>query len=501
MIEFEQIPVVIYEHTPELIHLKEETSEGPQGLPFELRPFFSIFSESIISPSVKDAVFELKKKNLMVDPHFFYIFAERESFLNESVISIRRDPLTSLSPIFVNMTPFGETLEIVDGVFRGFSDSMINRSREIWEVLNKLNPNPYAVTLPENWRINYLRFLLSREKDEERPFLSRDSVYGFTWPVAYYILRTKEKGRELDDLELLENQGLVSSEEVNKTSLCPACSYYNLIFREVCPACGSIRIRLVEFIHHYSCGYIGPVEEFIKGEKLFCPKCHETLKHIGVDYDKPLEKYICADCKTRFLEPEVDVLCANCKKKWAPEEVISSFIKKFMITPLGKTVAVEGKLPINIFEELSVSLGVINFSAFMYILEKFMRINNRYPERQFCVVAILFRIKDEVLAEIPLKIRTFLKDLVRIIKDNSRESDIISTSEEKFIFILLPETPPEGGSSVKERLSQKVERLLKKNKLSDFVRFVVSLRCVPFHIKASTAQEVINSLIKELEQS
>jgi hypothetical protein len=150
VIEFDQIPIVIYEHTPELIYLEEEASGVPQGLPFELRTFFSIFSESIISPSVKDAIFELKKKNLLVDPHFFYIFAERESFLNESVISIRRDPLTSLSPIFVNMTPFGETLDIVDGVFRGFSDSMINRSREIWEVLSALTNR--IIKHKNNWK-------------------------------------------------------------------------------------------------------------------------------------------------------------------------------------------------------------------------------------------------------------------------------------------------------------------------------------------------------------
>lgn len=492
----EMLPVIVYDGFPSCMIVKE--SFNILESPFELQGFFKNFDELILSPSVEEALITMDKEDLFTKPHFFYIFSDNDKFLQEQVLSVRKNPSSVLSPLFINVNLYTDVAEVVDGVFKGFSEVMVNKSLEIWEILNRFDPNPYAFTLPENKRINYIRFLVSRKWEEERPVLHKDSIKGFFYPKAFYLFSSAEKGMELDELENLKLHKILTSEISNKTSLCPFCEHYNIIFREVCPSCGSVRIKLVEFIHHYSCGYIGPVDEFIKGDKFVCPKCHEELKHIGVDYDKPLEKYLCEDCKARFLEPDIDVLCANCKRNFTPEEVKSEFIHKFFLTSFGKLVAFEGKLPLNVFEEVTVSLGVINYNAFTYVLDKFLNIAGRYNSN-FCVLGIFFSVSSEAITELPLKVRVFLKDLISIIKDNIRRSDILGASEEKYIFILLPETPPEGAEKVKDRIYSQITNLLKKNKLTDFVKFNLNLKCVPSGEKFSTAQELLKALVEELE--
>jgi len=495
-------PIIVYDGVGVNIRVKEnkEEIEKEFNLPVEIRGFLNRFDELLISPSVEDAVVELAKEEKLFDPHFFYIFSPEVEFVEKEAREVRKNPATVLSPLFVSTNPFTEITQVIDGIFKSFSQVIVDRSLEIWEIVDKFAPNPYATSLPEFRRMNFLRFLTSRSIDEEKPTLYKDAVTGFLYPKAYYIINPKAPGEEVEDLKFLESLKLFESDVENKSSLCPHCDHYNLIFREICPACGSVKIRLVEFIHHYSCGYIGPIDEFVKGDKLICPKCHEELKHIGVDYDKPLEKYICDNCGSRFLEPDVDVLCANCKKKSTPEEVKSEFIHTYAITPFGKIIAFEGRLPVNVFEEITAGLGVVGLNIFTFVLEKFLDIAERY-ERPFCVLGIMFHFPGDVVTELPLRVRTVIKDLIQVIKDNLRSSDIVSASENKYIFALLPETPPEGGQKVKERLASQIERLLTKNKLSNMIKYSISVECITPGKKYSSAQEVLEKLIEELERN
>ncbi|RKQ63745.1 hypothetical protein C7457_0625 [Thermovibrio guaymasensis] len=457
-------------------------------------------SEGLIFPKPEEALIEVNKMGLFRSPHLFFVEAKNRKFVDRAIEVLRREPESSLSPLFSNLEPSPEFKKLVDGVEASLSNESIEKAREIWETIEKLVPNPYATTLPENWRMNLLRFLVTRKIEEISPVLNRNSVIGFFWPEAKTILRKEEKGRELEDLELMKRQKIFSTEIENKTSLCPFCGYYNLILREICPNCGSVKIRLEEFIHHYSCGYIGPASEFQVGDKLICPKCHEELKHIGVDYDKPLEKYICDECKSVFIEPDISVLCANCSKTFPPENIKEETVNTYILTPFGKLVAAEGKFPLNIFEELSVQLGVIGFNLFIYILDKFLKLAKRYPERTFCVLGLKLTVKEEAITEAPTKVKLFLKDLVSIIKENLRSSDIISSSERRYILILLPETPPEGAKVVVKRIAEQVERLLKVNNLTDQIEFKESYICTDKGITDLSAEEVVKELFKEMEK-
>ncbi|WP_456342947.1 TackOD1 domain-containing metal-binding protein [Thermovibrio sp.] len=457
-------------------------------------------SKELLFREPEEALAELSRRALFDSPHLFFIEAKSRKFVDRAVKVLRKEPESSLSPIFSNLEPTKELLRLIDGIEASITEELLEKAEKIWEVLTKLTPNPYAITLPENWRMNFLRFLLSRQIDEVEPLLKKDSVIGFFWPEAAIILRKDEAGKEWEDLELMKRQKIFTSDTKNKTSLCPFCGYYNLILREICPSCGSVKIRLEEFIHHYSCGYIGPASEFQVGDKLICPKCHEELKHIGVDYDKPLEKFTCEECKSIFTEPDLSVLCANCSKIFPPEDIKEEVINAYLFTPFGKLVATEGKFPLNVFEELSVQLGIIGFNPFLYILDKFLKLVKRYPERRFCVLGLKLIVKEEAITTAPTKVRLFLKDLVAVIKENVRSSDIISSSEKRYILILLPETLPEGAKVVAQRIAKKVEELLNLNGLTNLIEFKESYLCADGEGEIPTAEEFIKRLFEELEK-
>jgi predicted RNA-binding Zn-ribbon protein involved in translation (DUF1610 family) len=76
-----------------------------------------------------------------------------------------------------------------------------------------------------------------------------------------------------------------------------------------CPTCGSPKLLRRLVIEHMSCGHIDVNENFVKGDRLICPKCGKVLRAIGVDYRKPGILYLCSDCRGFFPTPTKSYMC------------------------------------------------------------------------------------------------------------------------------------------------------------------------------------------------
>jgi hypothetical protein len=63
-------------------------------------------------------------------------------------------------------------------------------------------------------------------------------------------------------------------------------------------------------------------ENFMKGSKLHCPKCHEELRKPDVDYRKAGMWCTCNDCHKSFDIPVVGHFCRNCHANFVFEEAI-----------------------------------------------------------------------------------------------------------------------------------------------------------------------------------
>jgi DNA-binding NarL/FixJ family response regulator len=145
--------------------------------------------------------------------------------------------------------------------------------------------------------------LLSGKTGEIKPEIDLRLKDGFTYPEADDIMGTSGK-ETAAVLETLASEGILARESYEEVLSCPSGSM-QLIPVERCPHCDSDKLTRGQLIEHFSCGFIGPEEEFSNGLNLICPKCQRELKLIGTDYRKPGMRYVCNSCQGVFPSPVV----------------------------------------------------------------------------------------------------------------------------------------------------------------------------------------------------
>lgn len=174
----------------------------------------------------------------------------------------------------------------------------------------------------------------------------RESLVGYSYTLLTEDLDFKNHAHALTILEEAEAEGIFTGSFMDVMYLCNNCSNSYLLIRENCPKCGSSYLDSHELIHHFSCAYIGQEEEFKSGDQtegLVCPKCSKTLKHIGVDYDKPSSIFECRNCDNQFQDPLLKAKCNHCSADNHVEHLERKVLKKYTLTARGKDLA-EGNL-------------------------------------------------------------------------------------------------------------------------------------------------------------
>lgn len=183
--------------------------------------------------------------------------------------------------------------------------------------------------ITEREKIDYLKYLLSQDIRTLNPKHNSNVDVGYYYPQLTDFFAIAP-GEGFDILESFMTDNVFKRNLVDKVNLCPKCSNYQINFREVCPQCKSLHIHQEEVLHHFACGYVGPASDF-KGMK--CPKCGEQLRHIGLDYEKPTETFVCQDCSYIFTESKVEFNCFNCDYVGDAEKVIITKIYSYTLTP------------------------------------------------------------------------------------------------------------------------------------------------------------------------
>ena len=148
-----------------------------------------------------------------------------------------------------------------------------------------------------------LRFILLKQVAQYgkwlSPTISQTSKFGYYYSLAQKVFQCDE-GDELEYLEFLRSNQYLEKQFFDKVHICPSCFHHQLNFREICPSCNSSHIQLTKQLHHYSCGFVAPEQQYRQGLEYECPKCHKMLRHIGVDYSEPSEIFLCNHCKHVF---------------------------------------------------------------------------------------------------------------------------------------------------------------------------------------------------------
>lgn len=169
-------------------------------------------------------------------------------------------------------------------------------------------------------------FLTARTFQPEADPESRDCV---RYPGLFPSTEAREAA------EALATAGLLERRFFERYHLCAGCSSSRLNVREECPSCHSAQLRDMPLVHHFRCAHQAGEAEFIQGPHLVCPKCRQTLRHYGSDYDKPGTASCCGACGVTSPEPAIGFTCLDCGCRTPGEAAAKRDVFAYAITAAG----------------------------------------------------------------------------------------------------------------------------------------------------------------------
>jgi GGDEF domain-containing protein len=230
---------------------------------------------------------------------------------------------------------------------------------------------------------------------------------------------------------------------VDSTRHCRQCASAHQHFLDVCPHCSSIDIRKGASLHCFACGQVAPEGDFHGDLGLVCPKCHAHLRHIGVDYDRPLTQFACARCHHAFIEAAVVVRCLDCGAEDDPATLDVREVSVLRLSPHGRAALRAGQLQESFAVLETTNFVVPNF--FRRMLDWALATQVRHQELRFGVVVIEF-LNATALIDTVGATRTFmmLDELARRLRELLRTSDLTTRTSEQVLWAFLPFSSAEG---------------------------------------------------------
>lgn len=342
------------------------------------------------------------------------------------------------------------------------------------------------------WEIWRERFNLFRQGCAPERFESR--VLSWLWLRAdahVYALRDPEVPQHyryplleaLADAEqvnpfvwlslMVQHDWLEEGVLVDRVRLCSDCGSGRLNYIDVCAECQAMDISRQPSLHCFTCGHVGHQESFLKDGLLLCPNCLNRLRHIGSDYDRPLENYRCRSCQAFFVDADVQARCLDCGLSHAPDKLRIREVRDFRLAEAGRFRCRQD------FNDRSINhfgrLNLLGGKDFYELLTWQLQVVRRYKQPAFSLIGLRFVNLAGTLARLgEHRGHAFIDSLTDRLKESVRETDRCSRSTEEFFWVMLPHTDGKGLEFVTQRLSR-VAELFSAPEVSD-----ISLRVVSF---------------------
>lgn len=138
--------------------------------------------------------------------------------------------------------------------------------------------------------------------------------------------------------EELVSRGYLTKRFLDRFHSCNRCGSRRLNVREECLVCRSPNIQEADLLHHFRCAHQAPHHEFRSGSHLVCPKCQQTLRHYGSDYDKPGHVFMCGTCQAWNSEVAIGFSCMDCGHHMDGEAAPTSDVFAYELTPPAREV-------------------------------------------------------------------------------------------------------------------------------------------------------------------
>ena len=377
--------------------------------------------------------------------------------------SIRQDSRLFLMPVFSFPDVTAEkTAAFTDGRLTDESRFLLLK-KNIRKFREKSLLTSSIISRNEQLLYQMLLFLLTREIHNMPPRISEESLYGYTYAPVFLFWGDDKQMWE--NITHMKDKGVFSGSMVEKMNICPRCSSWTMVFRDVCPNCRSLAIGIREMLHHFQCAHIAPRDEFAVDDLIICPKCHKELRHIGVDYDKPSDIFLCDDCGYQFSDPEYNSRCMRCGTISRIEDMGQIPVWNISINPSAAADQLD-----NIYYTREPPLVVegSGSSVTLEMLRKSYLVEIRRMKRYGKTLGVL-RL-ELTSSHISPESRRFLKvrNVVdEILRTNLRDSDILFMVSPTLFIVFLTELSDEGVSMAKDRIEARIMEFLKGEKITD----------------------------------
>lgn len=457
----------------------------------------------------KEDLFEVHENSLEIDGYRFYIAYSGEAFKIEQAlvydgiiiealdhyytlhilrkIRSHMNPEFYLKPVFLlkaneQRDPLINSL--VDGtVYTLDQVKMVLPSMQ--QIYLKIADLSFTKSLSFEAQIidKVLNIMYTRDKKEMIPVPYFNSGIGYTLPEIAVNFSHRDEWQVLDIMELAEQEGLFAKEYMDRIYLCNSCTCGYMVYREVCPHCGSTDADSEDLIHHFPCAYIGPISDFKNqiDNQLNCPKCNKMLRHIGVDYDKPSIIYTCKKCNSKFQDISVKAKCVTCQNDTEVQYLIPKEINIYRLTKKGETSAITGYVSTS--KDIEDFIGTVKLDTFKTMI-KYEIERLRQTDYTSNVGGIYLKNAGELYSMIGGNSqRALLRDLVDIIRRNIRSSDLITFQNANTVMLSLNEIPTKVADNILREICDIIKRLISKN----FKNFEVDIKykVLPLNIKLS----------------
>ncbi len=334
-------------------------------------------------------------------------------------------------------TPYSRC--IADGVFEELESKKVWRS--IQSKIDSID-EPDVLDSLIGWlgvnRQRRVSALKSLESTSIYSFPIIDLLFPDIYSTYRYVLSEQGRG-------VLEPEALI-----DRIRVCSHCNSGHLNYVEVCPDCSSIDIDSQSSLHCFTCGHVGEQHSFQRRGKLECPKCLTQLRHIGVDYDRPLENHVCHSCSSLFVEAATISQCLSCDSKIKVEELVVRKIYQYRLGEVGEYIFQHGKsiqAP-----ELSIK-GKVEVSFFQNLLAWLNKVALRHKEQHLLLGLHLPTIDEYGKQYGDAKLFSLMDQLTRRLSGLFRDTDICCQYKQDVLLVLMPNTTNASLSVLQQKLS------------------------------------------------
>lgn len=272
-------------------------------------------------------------------PGAFIIKSDNAEYTRHTLRQLRHDPDQATALAFIDGTADDIDLAAADGQLPATAQALIERIEQ-WRSRARAmrgrndNRGPDAMLLEYMWlRPDYVLEPLAQWQHARR----------YRYPALEALDRS---GSDPDTwLQRLDRAGLIEAAALrDRQRECDYCGSAHLSFIDVCPNCRGIEIEQHTALHCFTCGHIAPEQRFLRGDQRQCPECGTRLRHIGSDYDRPLETNLCSSCDHVFVEGEVEARCAVCRHSMPTTRLRQRRIQAWRLSSSG-CLAAQGDGP------------------------------------------------------------------------------------------------------------------------------------------------------------